>query len=151
VRLHGYIRPDPDLLATTSLQLRIDSGFDGKTFKTWRDDQDGRLETKIAGIAAAIIVAGDADFGLGLKRAEDRAERERLDREQRRLQKLAELNKQRIADFHKSGELLRQAQEIRALIGRVPDALRTSRADVDPAASPHRSSGRLPRPTASIL
>ena len=133
VRLQGYIRPDPDLPATTPLLLRIDPGFDGKAVETWQDDEDGKLETKIAEIAAAIIVAGEADFRLGLKRAEERAEQERVEREQRRLQKLAELNAQRLADLRKSGELLREALEIRALVGRVRDALGGGGAGVDPA------------------
>ena len=133
VRLRGYIRPEPDLPLSTPLQLRIDPGFDGKSAECWQDDASGKVESKIAEITAAIIVAAEGKFRRGLKEAEEQAERDRQEREERRLKQLAVLNEQRLGDLHKSGDLLRQAQDIRALVDRVRDAISTTRTDVDPA------------------
>lgn len=131
VRLNGYDRPAPDLPASTPLVVRIDSGFDGKTGEAWHDDQDGKLESKIVPIAAAIIVAGEAKFRRSLREAEEREEQMRVERERLREVKLAELNNRRLADLRKSGELLRQAQDIRALVELVRDAMLAGPLEID--------------------
>lgn len=123
VRLGGYDRPAPDLPATTPLVVKVDSTFEGKGVESWQDDADGKLESKIASIAVGIIVAGEAKFRRSLREAEEREERMREERERKRLEKLAELNRQRLADLHRSGELLRQAQDIRALVELVRGAM----------------------------
>lgn len=64
VRQHGYLRPVPDLPASTPLALRIDPGFDRKATVSWQDDGDAKLESKIAEITASIIVAGEKKFRL---------------------------------------------------------------------------------------
>src|ERR1044072_575990 len=133
VRQHGYMRPAPDLPATTPLVMRLDPDFDGEAAASWEDDGEGPLETKIASIAAAIIVAGEARFRRGLREAEEQRERQRLEQEQQRQEKLAELNRQRLEQLHKSGELLRQAQDIRALGGRVQQEIIDGVADIDAA------------------
>lgn len=131
VRQHGDLRPAPDLPATTPMMLRLDPGFDRKYGETWKDDADGSLESKIAAIAAATIVAGEAKFRKSLREAEERAERDRLEQEKRRQEKLAELNRQRLQDLHTSGELLRQAQDIRALVESVRQAILEGSTEVD--------------------
>jgi hypothetical protein len=134
VMQHGYLRPAPDLPAMTPLVLKIDPNFDGKPMVAWQDDEEGKLETRIAQIAAGIIVAGEAKFRRSLKEAEEREERYRAEQEKRRLERLAQLNEQRIADLHKSGELLRQAQDIRALVERMRSAMGAARLEVEPEA-----------------
>jgi len=131
VRQHGYLRPAPDLPATTPMMLRLDPGFDRKYGEAWKDDADGSLESKIAAIAAPTIVAGEAKFRKSLREAEERAERNRLEQEKRRPEKLAELNRQRLQDLRTSGELLRQAQDIRALVESVRQATLADPTKVD--------------------
>lgn len=134
VRQQGYQRPAPDLPASTSLALRIDPGFDRKNTVSWQDDGDKKLESRIAEIAAAIIVAGEKKFRLGLREAEERAERERIEKENRRQEQLAQLNQKRLQNLRTSGELLRQAEDIRALVERVRRAIDDGSADIDASA-----------------
>lgn len=140
----GYRRPAPDLPAGTSLALSVRPGFDKEVGETWQDDADGKLETKVAAIAAGLIVGGEAKFRKQLREDEERAERERLEREakaerervereRRRVEKLHQMNAQRVADLRTSGELLRLSRDIRALIVEVRGAI-TSRDDADAAA-----------------
>ena len=120
--------------ANTPLVLRIRPGFDHEVVEAWQDDADGKLESKIASITAGLIVAGEADFRLQLRRDEERAELERIerdttaeqarvDRELRRIAKLEELNQRRVANLQKSGELLRQSRDILALVELVRSAV----------------------------
>lgn len=131
VRQHGYVRPAPDLPATTPLSLRLNPRFDRADGEAWLDDDQGVLEAKIPIIAAAIIVAGEAKFRHGLREDKERIERERLEQEKRRQEQLAELNRQRLQHLHTSGELLRQAQDIRALVERVRYAIVDGSTDID--------------------
>jgi len=132
VMIQGYTRPAPDLPASTPLVLHLNPSFDGKSGQSWHDDEDGKLESKIATIAASVIVAGEEGFRRGLREAEERRERERIEAEERRRKALDELNRKRVRDLHESGELLRQAQQIRALAQRVGDAM-TGQEGIDPA------------------
>lgn len=131
VRQNGYLVPAPDLPATTSLALQVRKQFDRKVDGAWQDDSGGKLEAKIASIAAALIVAGETKFRQSLREEEERAERQRLEQEKRRQEHLAELNRQRLENLRASGELLRQAQDIRALVARVRQAIVEGSADVD--------------------
>ena len=134
VRSSGYDRPAPDLPATTPLMVKVDSTFEGKGVETWQDDVDAALESKIASIAIGIIVAGEAKFRRSLLEAEEREARMLEEGKRKRLEKLAELNSQRLADLHRSGQLLRQAQDIRALVelvrGVMMDETATIQSDV---------------------
>lgn len=123
VQQRGYLRPAPDLPASTPLRVRIEPTFDGKNEQEWHDDNNGKLESKIAPIVAAIIAAGEASFRRRLREAEQRAEQARMDAEKRRREKLDALNQQRVADLHRSGELLRHAQDIRSLVANVRAAM----------------------------
>ncbi|UUP17038.1 hypothetical protein NTH_01489 [Nitratireductor thuwali] len=111
--------------------LRLRPGFDREVGEAWQDDDDGKLETKIASIAAAIIVAGEVKFRKGLREAEERAEQQRLEQEKRRQEQL--VNRQRLQNLHTSVELLRQAEKIRALVERVQRAITEGSLDIDAA------------------
>ncbi|MGX9143209.1 hypothetical protein [Mesorhizobium sp. 128a] len=130
VRQQGYLRPAP-LPASTPLALRIDPGFDRRAPVSWQDDGDIKLESRIAEIAAAIIVAGEKKFRLSLREAEERAERERIEKEKQRQEWLVHLNQKRLQNLRTSGELLRQAEDIRALVERVRRAIDDGSADID--------------------
>lgn len=132
-RVYGRDRPAADLPLSTPLMLRVDSDFDGTNKVSWQDDEDGKLETKIPTIAAGVIVAGEARFRRSLREAEERAEQHRIQQEKRRQEELAARNRERLECLHRSGELLRQAEDIRALVVRVRRAMTDGSADVDAA------------------
>jgi hypothetical protein len=134
---YGEVVPDPSLPASTPLFIRCDE----PGLPAWEDQTECKLETRIAEIAVSLIVAGEAAFRRRLKEAEIRAEEMRLARERReeeergererlRLERIRQLNEQRIADLRMSGELVRQSQDLRALVAQVRNALQ-QREDVD--------------------
>lgn len=133
VRRNGYERPSPDLPMSTPLMLNLAPDFDGRTSKSWQDDADSRLEDKIPIIAAELIVAGEEKFRKSLKEAEERAERARHEKERQRRKQIQELNQQRLDNLKISGDLLRQAQDIRALVERVRMAITEGSAEIDEA------------------
>lgn len=108
--------------------------MDRKNTVSWQDDGDTKLESRIAEIAAAIIVAGEKKFRLSLREAEERAERERIEKEKQRQEWLVQLNQKRLQNLRTSGELLRQAEDIRALVERVRRAIDDGSADIDASA-----------------
>lgn len=134
VRQHGYQRPAPDLPAATPLALRLVPGFDRNATVAWQDDGDDTLEAMIAEIAAGIIVAGEKKFRQSLRDAEERAKQEQIEQEHRRQERLEQLNQQRLENLRMSGELLRQAQDIRMLVERVGQAIGDGAAEIDPSA-----------------
>ncbi|KHL24117.1 hypothetical protein PK98_15655 [Croceibacterium mercuriale] len=117
----GYQRPDPMLPAATPLILQT-KDQDGPSL-SWQDDATGKLETRIAQIAADLIVAGEQAFRIGLRKAEEWADERRLQREKERLAWVEKRNQQRLTDLRQSGELLRQAEAIRALVATVEQHL----------------------------
>lgn len=66
-----------------------------------------------------------------MKEAEDRAEQAGLEREKQRQKRLQELDERRLGDLRLSGELLRQAQDIRALVERVRMAITKGSVRID--------------------
>ena len=58
-----------DLPAKTPLALTVDRGGGGQG-TTWQDDAAGTVESRLADVAAGIVVAGEAAFRRGLKQAE---------------------------------------------------------------------------------
>jgi hypothetical protein len=132
VRLYGRDRPAPDLPASTPLKLLIGSAEQpGKT--AWQDDATGKLETRLSEIAARTIVAGEATFRLGLKKAEEDREQYRRWHEERRREELVRRNAERLRHLRDSGDLLRQAEDLRAMIARVRSAVLTRSIDVEPS------------------
>ena len=89
------------------------------------------LESKIAAIAAGVIVAGEARFRRSLREEIERQEKATIAEEKARQEQLATLNRKRIENLHASGELLRRAEEIRLLVGRVRDAVTTDSTSAD--------------------
>lgn len=133
VREYGRDVPAPDLPASTPLLLVIDRQPDQPGVASWQDDANGKIESKMAEIVARIIVAGEAHFRRGLKEAEERAEQFRRWEEERRQERIAARNAERLKHLRASGDLLRQAENLRALIARVRGAVVAGSADVDQA------------------
>lgn len=123
VRPPSGVRPMPTLPATTRLAFRVDPNFDGRSDEAWQDDDDGTIEAKIASITAAIIVAGESKFRRGLREAEERVEQLRELNEKKRQEELAARNLRRLEALRTSSQLLQQAEEIRALVTRVHQAM----------------------------
>lgn len=121
--IYGQQRPARDLPAKTPLRLTLDRALRVPVTVTWTDSGSQPLEKQIAEIAADVIVAGEASFRQGLVEARERDEAHRRWEEERRLARLAERESKRLADLRTSGELLRQAEEIRALVAGVESAL----------------------------
>lgn len=133
VRRNGYERPSPDLPASTTLALSLAPDFDGRVSKSWQDDDEGRLEDKIPIIAAELIVAGEAKFRESLKEAEQKAELACQEKERQRQEQLQKLNQQRLDNLKISGDLLRRAQDIRALVESVRMAITEGSAEIGEA------------------
>lgn len=131
----SYVRAQSatDLPAKTPLAFRVDPNFDRRERQSWQDDDSGALESRIAEIAASIIVAGEAKFRRSLREAEERAEQQRLAEERRRQERIEARNRQRLEHLRTSGELLRQAHDLRTLIASVRDAVIAGSAEVDQA------------------
>jgi hypothetical protein len=134
VRVHGRDRPAPDLPTSMPLALIIDADLSGKLRSRWEDDQSGRLETKLGPIAASVIVAGEANFRHGLKQAEEWAEQSRRREEKRRAEAIAARNAVRLKHLRQSGDLLRQAEDLRILIARVREAVTAGSVPLEDAA-----------------
>jgi hypothetical protein len=130
VRVYGRDWPAPDLPASTPLRLLIEAG-DRAGETSWQDDASGKLETRMAEIVARIIVAGEARFRRGLKEAEQRAEEHRRWQEQRGREEIERRNAERLRHLRESGDRLRQAEDLRALIVRVRGAVLAGSTDID--------------------
>jgi hypothetical protein len=131
VRQYGYLRPAPDLPASTPLVLRLNLNFNGKATVSWQDDDSGTLETKVAQITAGIIVEGEKKFRRSLREAEERIRQEQIEQGKRRQERLAQLNQKRLQDLRMSGDLLRQAHDIRALVDQVRHAIDEGSLEID--------------------
>ncbi|EJK83515.1 hypothetical protein [Rhizobium sp. AP16] len=118
---------------STPLALTISPRFDGRASRRWQDDKEGQLEEKIAIIAASLIVAGESGFRNSLRETEEREEKKRLEAEKQRQEHLKALNQERLKNLIRSGDLLRQAQDIRILVERVRDAIVSGTSDIEPA------------------
>jgi hypothetical protein len=124
------LNPDGELPAMTPLVLTVDPTFDGKSDLLWKDDEEGKLEAKIAAIVAAVIVAAEAKFRRSLAEAEERDRRLRLLEEKRRQEAIEARNRERLKRLRESGELLRQASDLRTLIAQVRAAAVAGSIDV---------------------
>lgn len=113
----GY-RSLQDLPASTPLAISIDSSFRRTADETWQDDQDGKLETKLAAIAAGVIGAGEATFRRRLRERQEWLEEVRQRDEQRRLEQLAALEAERLGELRRIGDLLHEAEDNRAILSR---------------------------------
>jgi hypothetical protein len=133
IRDYGRDIPARDLQASTPLMLVIDGQRDRPGVTSWQDDASGKLQSKLAEIVARIIVAGEARFRRGLREGEERAGQYRRWQEQRRREEIERRNAERLKHLRTSGELLRQAEDLRALIARVRTAVIAGSVGVDDA------------------
>lgn len=101
---------------------------------SWQDGPEGKLETRLATIAADIIVAGEAAFRQGLIEALEREAQWRQWEKERRERERAELEEKRLEDLRRSGELLAEAEEIRELVARLKRTMEERGQELDPAA-----------------
>ena len=116
------------------LVLRIAGEADGGGTNCWTDDQTGKLEAKLGTACAAVIVAGEAAFRKHLRDNEGwQKQRDLLDQKWRQEQ-LEAVNRRRLEELRKSGDLLRQAEDLRSLVQAVKLAVLEGTANVEPAA-----------------
>jgi hypothetical protein len=116
---YGRDIPARELPTSTPLMLIIDGQRDRSGETAWQDCVSGKLESNLAEIVARIIVAGEARFRRGLREAEEREVQYRQWQEQRRREEIERRNAERLKHLRSSGDLLRQAEDLRALIARV--------------------------------
>jgi len=131
--ISGYQRPASDLPASTPIRLSLSRQLRTQIKTSWQDDEAGKLEIKIADIAADLIVAAEASFRQSLIEEQEHQAQMRKWEEERRLQRLAELEAQRLEDLKTSGTLLARAEEIRALIASVKSAVSAGKTSMVPA------------------
>lgn len=117
----GIARVADTAPARTPITLTVDEGHKRAAFASFSDDATGTLEQKLPDIVAKLVTAGEAAFRRGLREQQQwldqcaRWEAERLEaaraaREAARAKRLNEL-----------AASLREAEDIRALVGRVTD------------------------------
>ena len=127
---YAYAETMAKLPPRSRVVVMINPSRSGTSDDIWQDDAEGQLETKITSIAAAVIVAGEAEFRQNVRmRAEWRAQREREEEIEARRRQLheqeelrrrkAEAEAKRLADLKLSGKLLREANELRAIVAAV--------------------------------
>jgi hypothetical protein len=121
-------RPDPKQSAEADLELTA-SSWRAAEPRSWSDDKRGKLEDKIAEISAGLITAGEGNYRAGLAYAA----KERADRHTAQLAQLQkareEDDRHRLEALHRSGELLAKAEDLRALIRRVDEAVQNGHLD----------------------
>lgn len=119
--------------ANADIAIHLTRDFDGVVSETWRDDKSGKIEEKLANLAASLIVEGERRFRSQLKKDEWIEEQRRIEEETRRTERLEKLNATRLANLKTSGDLMRQAQDIRALVAEVGQAIRDGVHQLDPS------------------
>ena len=117
---YNALRPDPKRSASVVLKLTAGSS-------SWQDDGTGKLETRIAEIAAGLIVEGERAYREHLRELEEQAERERVEAERQRQERLRKVNADRVVALIESGRLLAEADNLRSLIARVGTAVADGR------------------------
>lgn len=117
-----YNAPRPDPKRSGSVKLRLSAGT-----TSWQDDDAGTLESKVAGIAAGLIAEGERAYRARLRELEEQAERQRIEAEQRRQERLRKANADRVVALVESGRLLAEAENLRNLIARVGAAVADGR------------------------
>lgn len=120
-----YNTPRPDPKRSASVKLRLSAGT-----ASWQDDDAGMLEAKVAEIATGLIVEGERTYRTHLRELEEQAERQRIEAEQRRQERLRKANADRVVALIESGRLLAEAENLRSLIARVSAAVMEGRLDL---------------------
>lgn len=119
----GWQRPARDLPARTPLKLTVKGVLRAGVTTAWQDSGGRPLEKQLAEIVADLIVAGEAAFRQSLVEAREHAEQMRRWEEERLRRRREELNRERLGHLEQSGSLLRQAEDLRALVARVSGAV----------------------------
>lgn len=96
----------------------------------WQDDAN-KIESKLSEVAAAVIAAGEARYRLSIVERLEQIARMEARHEQQRREALARRNKERLAALHRSAEMLRQADDLRALIAAVGSAIEKGHHSLD--------------------
>lgn len=117
------VRQLRELPPSTPLRIELRHIWQRDVIEIWEDAKGAKLERQIAQIAAAVIVAAEARFRGSLTEAIEEEKRARQRQEEARRRELERLRERRLTDLRSSGELLRQAEEIRALVARVEQAM----------------------------
>lgn len=112
-----------ELPASTPLKIGLRRSWRRGESTEWKDEAKARLEPRLADIVASVIVAGEAAFRRSLVEAVEAERQQRAWQEEEWRREIARLEEQRLADLRSSGELLRQAEEIRILVARVEKAM----------------------------
>lgn len=120
-----YNTPRPDPKRPASVKLRLSAGT-----ASWQDDDARMLEAKVAEIAAGLIVEGERTYRAHLRELEEQAERQRIEAEQRRQERLRKANADRVLALIESGRLLAEAENLRSLIAGVGAAVTEGRLDL---------------------
>lgn len=91
--------------------------------RKWVDSDKVNVEQSLNEVVATIIMLGEAGYRASLKERAEREYEALKAAELQRRKRLAEAEVQRIEYLKKSGELLRQASEIRLLVSQVGSAV----------------------------
>ncbi|WP_174297453.1 hypothetical protein [Sphingomonas bacterium] len=120
-----YNAPRPDPKRPASVKLRLTAGA-----ASWQDDEAGTLEARIAEISAGLIVEGERAYREHLRQLEEQAERQRIEAEKWRQERLRKANADRVVALVESDRLLAEAENLRNLIARVGMAVMDGRLDL---------------------
>ncbi|MEP0191929.1 MAG: hypothetical protein ABJP70_05830 [Erythrobacter sp.] len=113
----------------TSIALNLQTRK-GDEPTVWADEKGSRIEKQVEQIVAEVIVAGEARFRQSFVDAARFEEQQRKWKEEAQREKLEKAEQQRLADLRQSGELLRQAAEIRELVEQVSAAVESGVVEV---------------------
>ncbi|ATY32538.1 hypothetical protein [Sphingomonas psychrotolerans] len=126
-RRHNDALPAP---AKTPLTIELFPALPDGFPRLWHDDTE-KLESKLSEVAAAVIAAGEARYRLGIVERLEHIARMEAWREEQRQEALVRRNKERLAALHRSAEMLRQANDLRALIAAVGTAMEKGHRSLD--------------------
>lgn len=116
------LRIDEKRSANVPLMLTLRS-MDKSVIEQWVDDGAGKLETKIASIAAGLIAGGERLFREGLRKDVEREEQMRLARITRDEEARQKAEAARLAALIRSGKLLSKAERLRQIVRCVDSAI----------------------------
>jgi hypothetical protein len=121
---HGYSRISryAEVSANTKLRLLLNHSLKSSAPKTWVDTDKKTVEQSLNEVAALIIMLGEAAYRHSLQEHARWLEEQQKRKVEAQQQRLAEAEAERLVQLRKSGELLRQAKEVRSLIALVKEA-----------------------------
>jgi len=129
-RRHGEAPPAP---SKSPLIIELFPDLPEGFPRRWKDGA-GKLETRIAQIAASIVAAGEALYRLSIAERLELGAQRNVWSEERRQEAAAKRNTERLEALHRSAAMLRQAEDLRALIASVSVAIENGHRSLDPIA-----------------